>query len=393
MKGLLWVLALFALAVGISLAAHVNDGYVLLVLPPYRAEISLNLAILLLLLGFATLYGFLRGAALTLSLPRRVREFRARREREKSLHSFEEGVRLLIEGRYGQAMKKAAEAHASGHSAGPAALLAARAAQCLNDAGEQQVWLERAMQEGPEMQPACLLLAAEMRLEEQHFAEALDLLERLHRMAGKQIVALRLELKAQQGCGHWDEVLRVARELEKHHALTSDQALAIKSRAHQENILQRRSNRQDLLAYLQALPADEHDPELDRRIAATLLELDAHEEASGFIAGRLGGAWDSVLVRLYGQVRGGDVTGRMALADRWLPQHRDDPQLLLALGRMCLEQRLWGKAQAYLDAALSVADAAADQREIRRELARLCEATERRAEAMDHYRAAGSFGD
>ena len=49
MKGLLWVLALFALAVGISLAAHVNDGYVLLVLPPYRAEISLNLAILLLL--------------------------------------------------------------------------------------------------------------------------------------------------------------------------------------------------------------------------------------------------------------------------------------------------------------------------------------------------------
>ena len=33
MKLLLWLLTLFALAVGISLAAH-NQGYVLLVLPP-----------------------------------------------------------------------------------------------------------------------------------------------------------------------------------------------------------------------------------------------------------------------------------------------------------------------------------------------------------------------
>ena len=393
MKGLLWVLALFALAVGISLAAHVNDGYVLLVLPPYRAEISLNLAILLLLLGFAVLYAFLRAAALTLSLPRRVREFRARREREKSLHSFEEGVRLLFEGRYSQAMRKAAEAHASGHSAGLAALLAARAAQCLNEVEEQQAWLDRAMQEGPEMQSACLLLAAERHLEEQRFAEALDLLERLRKLAGKQIVALRLELKAQQGCGDWSAVLRVARDLEKHHALPHEQARAIKSRAHQENILQRRSRRQDVLDDLKALPADEHDLELDRRIAATLLELGAHREAAGFIEDRLEMAWDPSLVRLYGQVRGGDVTTRMALADRWLPQHRDDPQLLLALGRMCLEQRLWGKAQAYLDAALSVADATPDQREIRLELARLCEATERDAEAMAHYRAAGSFGE
>jgi len=98
MRGLLWVLALFALAVGISLAMHVNDGYVLLVMPPYRAEISFNLAILLVLLAFAVLYAFLRAAALTLSLPRRVRAFRERREREKSLAAFGEGVRLYLSG-------------------------------------------------------------------------------------------------------------------------------------------------------------------------------------------------------------------------------------------------------------------------------------------------------
>ncbi|MBP8162331.1 MAG: heme biosynthesis protein HemY, partial [Propionivibrio sp.] len=83
MKVLLWLLTLFALAVGISLAAHYNQGYVLLVLPPYRAEISLNLAVLLFLGGFAVLYALTRGVSLMLSLPQRVREFRARRLREK----------------------------------------------------------------------------------------------------------------------------------------------------------------------------------------------------------------------------------------------------------------------------------------------------------------------
>ena len=65
MKLLLWLLTLFALAVGISLAAH-NQGYVLLVLPPYRAEISLNLAVVLFVGGFALLYALTRGIALML---------------------------------------------------------------------------------------------------------------------------------------------------------------------------------------------------------------------------------------------------------------------------------------------------------------------------------------
>ena len=55
MKGLFWVLALFALAVAVALGARLNDGYVLLVFPPWRAEVSLNLFVLALLGTFLTL--------------------------------------------------------------------------------------------------------------------------------------------------------------------------------------------------------------------------------------------------------------------------------------------------------------------------------------------------
>jgi HemY protein len=41
-------------------------------------------------------------------------------------------------------------------------------------------------------------------------------------------------------------------------------------------------------------------------------------------------------------------------AESWLREHRADGALLLALGRLCARQELWGKAQSYLEAAISV---------------------------------------
>ena len=57
MRVLLWVVGLFALAVGITVAARYSAGYVLLVLPTHRVELSVNLAVVLLLArGSAVFY-------------------------------------------------------------------------------------------------------------------------------------------------------------------------------------------------------------------------------------------------------------------------------------------------------------------------------------------------
>jgi HemY protein len=98
MKSLFWILVLFALAVGISLVMRDNEAYVQVVLPPYRAEASLNFAVLLAMIGFAALYVLLRILALISSLPRRLRESRARRSHEKATARFSEGVRLYLAG-------------------------------------------------------------------------------------------------------------------------------------------------------------------------------------------------------------------------------------------------------------------------------------------------------
>ena len=95
MRRLLWLLAFCALAVGVSLVARFNEGYLLLVLPPYRVELSLNLALLLVILAFALLYALLRALVFSVSLPARVRVFRQRRRQQKAARGFADALRLL----------------------------------------------------------------------------------------------------------------------------------------------------------------------------------------------------------------------------------------------------------------------------------------------------------
>lgn len=384
MKALFWLLALFAMAVGIALLAHVNDGYLLLVFPPYRAEVSLNLAILALLFCFAALHGLLRSVTAAVSLPARVRAFRERRRTAQAEADFQDALLLLFEGRFSQSVKKADAAHDAGYAPGLSALLAANAVQRLREPLKQAAWLDLAGIGGDRMQAARLMLEAQMHLDTGDFEAAVFALQRLQQVAGRHIAALRLELRAQQGCGNWGEVLRIARLLEKRDRLQPELAREIKLKAHREQIRLYRSDAGQLLAYLREVPHAEHESRLVRAAAEALIELGADTDAQALIEKQLDAEWDSSLAQLYGKLKGGDPTSRIARADKWLQQHNDDAQLLLALGRQCIALRLWGKAQSYLEASLSLED----RRETRLELARLLENTERADEAMRHYRAA-----
>ena len=58
---------------------------------------------------------------------------------------------------------------------------------------------------------------------------------------------------------------------------------------------------------------------------------------------------------LYGDCQAVNNVGQIEQAEKWLLSHSDDAGLLLALGKLCLNRGLWGKAQSYLDASISLA--------------------------------------
>jgi HemY protein len=390
-KGLFWILALFGAAVAVALGARLNDGYVLLVVPPWRAEISLNLLILALLALFAVFYAVLRVLSATFGMPRRVREYRARQQRDKAGMVFQDAVRLLFEGRFGQAMKKAQEAHGAGTARGLSALVAARAAQRMREPEKQRFWLEHARTDDPQTEAATLMLDAEMANEERRFDDALEALGRLQGKQGRHIAALRLELRARQGSGDWDGVLKLVRQLAKRDALPVEVVRETRTQAHLANIARSGADQGRLNAYLRSIPADERGRRVVLAAARALIVLDACSDAQKLIETALDtagdDAWQPDLVALYGRLAGSEQTTRIAKAEAWLRRHPDDALLLMALGRMCQRQRLWGKAQSYLEASLSVAAS----QEAHLELAHLFDQLGRGEEANKHYRASAQF--
>lgn len=391
MKGLFWLLALFGLAVAVAVGVRYNEGYVLLVFPPWRAEVSLNLFIIALLLLVVALYTALRAAAFTVGLPARARAWRERRQREAGIALFREALRLLFEGRFSRALRKAEESHDAGVAPGLSALIAARAAQRIRETGRQQHWLERARSD-PRNEAAALMLEAEMMNEARRFDEALAILEQLQQKTGRHLAALRLELRARQGTGDWDGVLRIARQLDKRTALPAEVAREVKAQAHLANIARRRGDAGRLKEYLRSVPAAEQGRRLTLAAARALAEAGAVEDVQKLIESALDegdeAAWQPELVILYGDLDGPGATARIARAENWLPEHPEDAGLLLALGRMCFRQRLWGKAQSYLEASLAVGET----REAHLDLAMLCDQLERPDEANRHYRAGARLG-
>lgn len=359
MKYLLWILLLFAAAVALTVASH-NPGYVLLVYPPYRVEMSLMLFAALSLVAFVSGYGLVRLVLAAVHLPAYVRKFRAERAKVRSRELLDETMAAFFEGRYAAAEKAAAEAMELGDDSVLPPIIAARCAHELREYEKRDAYLAAA--ERPAGDATMRLLTATKFLLDQHDAHAA--LHALHQLRDGgvkgHVGALTLELKAQQQAGDWDEVLRVLGQLEKRSAVDVTTAAQLRQQAWLEKLRQQ-TELAGLMSCLKSMPA-----ELKRRskiaavAARALIDHEGCVLAQQLLADSLNAQWDSELVALYGDCRsrpGGaaETLAQIEQAEKWLKQHKDDAGLLLALGKLCLHQGLWGKAQSYLEASISVA--------------------------------------
>lgn len=352
MRTLFWIILIFALAAGVVAAARYSTGYVLFVLPPYRVELSINLLLLLLFLVFILGYVLLRMVSGTMRLPARVREYRLARRRGKARTTLLSALQEFFAGRYARAEKAAASAIALGEHAGLCAVLAARAAHELRAFDRRDAYLAQAAILAPEDEAVKLVTEAELMLDERRHQEALEVLKALPR---KHTAALRLELKAQQLAGNWEQVLALVDQLERRDVFDAGQAEQIRRYAQAENLKRRAVDSATLEAAWQKVPARQKK---DTRVAAAaarcFIALGGCAQAQQIIEQSLVEIWDGELIGLYAECTDGSVVERIERAEAWLKQHAHDAVLLLTLGRLCALQELWGKAQSYLEASLSV---------------------------------------
>jgi len=383
MRLAIWSLVLAALAVGIALFAERSTGYVVIVAPPWRAELSVNLFVFLVALGYFAFYFLARMISTLVAIPARVRAYRAERDRARERQALNDALLAFFQGRYASAEKSAAEALLGEETKGVAAIIAARSAHELGRFSEREQFLDQAKGAAPAVDQARLTTLADLLVSQGRHGEALAVLKDLSARDSRNLRLLRLKLQAEQAMRNWDEVLATVSSLVKLGGLGPDEAAAARRAAHLGNLQRKADDGAALEAYWKQLPAEMR---VDGAVAATAaryhLALGADAAARAIIEQALERDWNPTLVALYGESAGADALPQIERAEKWLRLHARDPSLLLALGKLCMRQGLWGKAQSYIEASLALEPT----HDGHMTLAALMEQLGKPQEAVQHFR-------
>ena len=387
-RGLLWLALLFAIAVALATVGRFDAGQVLFVYPPYRVDVSLNLFVVGIVVAFVLFYAILRFVRNIVTMPRRVAAYRARMRTEKANSALRDAVGNLYAGRFSRAEKAARDSLADEKNTSAAGLIAATAAHRLHEYARRDEWLTQV--DDPDLQEARLMATADMRADGRDADGALAALTEMRTQGGRRIHAQQIALRAQQQLKNWSEVLKLVKTLEKREALHPAVAVRLRQLAAENLLRDRRHNADALLELWQSLsPVERHSPRLADCAAELLIALERQADARKIVEEALAQNWDARLLRRYPDTVGNDALPLIQKAETWRKEHPEDGDLLFALGRLCLKQQLWGKAQSFLEAAIKSADASQNEPlKIRshRALARLHEQLGDGEKAATHYR-------
>jgi HemY protein len=292
MRLTLWFVGLFGVAVALALFASTNPGTITVFWPPYRVDVSLNLAILSLLLVFALLHVALKALSALFAMPGQARSWRVRYQ-ERIMHSaLLDALSHLVAGRFIRA-RKAAELVLAREAVmtrsgevwpdAPrlrvmAHLLAAESAQALQDKPARDMHFQQALAqsisaEASSTREGLQLRALRWSLEDRDPGAAMDWLDQLPAGVARRTLALRLRLKVARLAGQHDLALETARLLVKHKAFSEGAALSLQRALALEYIQTTHEPEQLAAVWTRLEPAEQNVPEVALSAAGRLLRM------------------------------------------------------------------------------------------------------------------------
>ncbi|WP_278939334.1 heme biosynthesis protein HemY [Pseudomonas helleri] len=356
------VFLLIAAAACIGLAISEDAGYVLVAYKNFRYESSLWASLAVLVILWLVIWGIKLLVELFSVSTGLVNPWSRRNRSRRIQLAIEQGQMDLAEGRWASAQKHLTRAAEAERQPLLFYLGAARAANELGRYEESDSLLERALERQPQAELAIALNHAQLQVDRADTEGALSTLQAMHERHPHNVQVLRQLQRLHQQRGDWSALIRLLPELRKDKVLPAQELAELERRAWGQNLglaAQRdtggEAGLQSLtLAWQQLTSAQRQEPTLVLAYAEQLRRLGAQSEAEEVVRGALKRTYDSHLVRLYGLLRGSDPVKQLQTAEGWLKAHPADASLLLTLGRLCLQNSLWGKARDYFESSLKL---------------------------------------
>ena len=381
-----WVL-LITIAFGLLVGPLVKDipGFVVIALGDYTVQTRLWQAIVvifLLLLFFILLYHLIarvwNGAS-------RFRSWSGGRRWEKSRQRTIKGIIALSEGDWKNAEKLLTSAGNDSDTPLINFLAAAQAAQFQKADARRDNYLQQAHLVEPKAEIAIGLTQAQLQLDHGQVEQALATLTQLKNISPKHHHILFLLQKIYRHIGDWQRFIDMVPDLKKASSLSEDELEQFQLLAWQ-NILIKEATTSGIeavhLTWMSVPKNFSKNVVLIVSYAELLIRHGSHLEAEKMLNTNIRKLQDEKSLYLYGKVLLDDPIKQLAFVESLHKTFPDNAIYNLTLGRICLSNKLWGKARTALEESLALNPAA----ETYQELARAFEALGEMDAAKKCYR-------
>jgi HemY protein len=341
-----------------------SSGYVLIAFGNYTIDMSLWTLVLLILVLWVLVRLLMYLLRVMVEPGQKFLRNRVSVRQQRYRKRTAKGLLQFIEGRWRQArnsLKRAAK-----YSDMPLVnyLAAANAAYELGDKEDANRLLVKAEQVAPGGELAIGLAQTKMYLHDERYEEALAILQRLHQSSSDHPLVLRLLESAHRGLNDWRSLEKLLPDLRRFKVYDKPTLLRVESEVYSSLMLDLASqakgsgnagDTEALIQLWQEMPkAIRADKQVLLSYISSLHQLGKSNLAESLLRKSLKTSWDDALVRLYGLVGGDDPQKQLIIAEAWLRERPNDPELMLALGRLSQRNQLWGKARDYLESSLAL---------------------------------------
>lgn len=352
MKWLISLGLILSAAVGFALFAQQDPGFVVIGRGAITIEMTLTIFLIVSLCGFGLIYFILRGATAIWRLPERWHLNRQSRMNGRAQIALQQGLSLLLQGLWQESERQLLRTYPQYLHY----LSAAYAAHQRQDRVKRDNYLDRAFESvSNENRLSVLLMQAEFQILDNQANVALASLKQLREQIPRSPRVLFLLSQAYQQLENWQAVWQLLPDLKKRQVLSNAdlQILEIKCAQHliQQAAIQ---SAPALTAVWEKLPKSLRlQSQVAHTAAEQFIQQGLFEQAENLLYDALKVQWNGQLVLLYVDLGVSNAAQQLNRAENWLKGREKDPYLLLALGRLSMRSRLWGKAQQYLEASLN----------------------------------------
>lgn len=351
----LLISSLLVLIAAVALALFIKDdpGYVLIAVGQWSIETTLALLVFVLVVLFVALYYTLRFVARAVAVPRNLGAWRGQRKEKKAQKALTNGLVELAEGHWKQAERKVVKYAEKGESPMLSYLAAARAAQEQGAEDRRDRYLKLAYQNQPNADIAVGLTQAELLLSQGKKEQALATLRGLHQLAPAHPQVSKPLARLLRDMGEWQTLLELLPKLRKGKIFDSKTLDSMTREAYAAQL----ANSKDVDSLRKVWAGVPKNFREDETLLLPYLQRlrDFGEDAEGepLLRAALKRKRSDGLIRMYGLIKGPDLSRQLVQMESLLVGYEQDPETLLAAARLCLRNGLWGKARGYLEASVN----------------------------------------